>query len=399
MSTRRIIHVDLDAFYASVEELLDPSIAGKPILVGGSPEGRGVVSSASYAARAYGIHSAMPMGQALRLCAHAVIRPGNMKRYVEYSQRVRRICEDYTPLVEPISIDEAFLDVTGCQTRWGSGEQVGRLIQERISVELGLPASFGIASNKLVAKIACSLGKPRGLLVVPPGEEAAFLAPLPVDALWGVGTVTAQSLRDVGIETIGQLARLPQDHMESHFGTHGESILRRAKGMDDAPVSPSRPVKSISHEHTFSRDVCDWGEMERHLLRMCDRVSERLRHKGLAARTVTVKIRYSDFSTITRRATLEEATDIPDIFHREAIRLLHRACQGGALVRLLGVGVSGLMPASRQLTFLGDRDETQRRLRELNRVLDAIREKHGSRAIRRASLLHRPGSEGGESAL
>jgi len=395
MGTRWVIHVDLDAFYASVEELLDPSIAGQPVLVGGSPETRGVVASASYKARAYGVRSAMPMSQAIRLCPHAIVRPVRMKLYAEYSQRVLQILRHYTPLVEPISIDEAFLDVTGCERLWGPAEHIGHRIQERISKELGLSASLGIAGNKLVAKIACSLGKPKGFVVVPPGNEAAFLAPLPVDALWGVGKVTAQALHNIGVETIGQLAELSLEYLVSRFGAHGRSLYLHARGIDDTPVAPFHRTKSISHEHTFARDVSDLAELERCLLGLCDRVAARLRRRNLAARTVTLKMRYADFRTVTRRVTLKEPTDIPDTFYREAVRLLRLEWGRGATIRLLGVGVSGLVPAAQQLALF---ERNQSRLRRLNLVLDAIREKYGSEAILRASLLRGPEDSEANSA-
>ncbi|MBM4431659.1 MAG: DNA polymerase IV, partial [Chloroflexi bacterium] len=245
---RWIIHLDLDAFFASVEELLDPSLAGLPVLVGGSPEGRGVVSSASYAARAYGVHSAMPMSQALRLCPQAVVCSGHHQEYSRYSHQVMAILAEYTPLLEPISIDEAFLDVTGCEQLFAPAPELARLIQQRILSELCLPSSLGVASNKLVAKVASTLAKPRGVRVVPAGEEAAFLFPLPIERLWGVGGVTAARLHTTGVRTIGQLAALPSQEMKALFGSAAEEMRHRALGLDDSPVGVETRRKSVSQE-------------------------------------------------------------------------------------------------------------------------------------------------------
>ncbi|MBC7260640.1 MAG: DNA polymerase IV, partial [Chloroflexi bacterium] len=270
---RSVIHVDLDAFFASVEELLDPSIAGLPIIVGGDPAKRGVVASASYAARAYGVRSAMPMAQALRLCPQAIVRHGHREAYASYSRRVMAILAEYTPLLEQVSIDEAFLDVTGCEQLFGPPEEIARCIQQRIRSELGLPASLGVASNKLVAKVASTLAKPRGLLVVPPGEEAAFLAPLAVEYLWGVGKVTAERLHSLGVQTIGQLAALPDQQMRAIFGSAAAEMHRRALGIDDSPVGIEARRKSVSQEHTFPRDVADIRTLQRYLLEMSEELA------------------------------------------------------------------------------------------------------------------------------
>jgi DNA polymerase-4 len=380
---RSIIHFDLDAFFASVEELLDPLIAGLPILVGGSPEGRGVVSSASYAARAYGVHSAMPMAQALRLCPHAVVRHGHHKTYTDYSKRVMAILAQYTPLLEPISIDEAFLDVTGCEQLFGPAQELAYKIQERILAELGLPSSLGLASNKLVAKVASALAKPRGVIVVPAGQEAAFFAALPIDRLWGVGKVTGERLRDRGVETIGQLAALSPQQMKQLFGSAAAEMHRRALGIDERPVGPSGRRKSISQEHTFVQDVGDLGVLRRVLLKMSEDVATQLRKKGKCARTVVLKMRYPDFRTITRQVTLSQPTDLSRVIHAQAVELLQKEWTRGAKVRLIGVGVTGLVGARQLGLFDGEAE----RLEKLSRVLDEIRSKHGKKAIRRASLL------------
>jgi DNA polymerase-4 len=380
---RTIFHLDLDAFYASVEELLDPSIAGLPILVGGSPEGRGVVSSASYAARAFGVHSAMPMAQALRLCPQAVVRGGHHKLYARYSKQVMAILDEYTPSLEPISIDEAFLDVTGCEALYGPADELAHAMQQRIRRELGLPCSIGVASNKLVAKVASALGKPHGILVVPNGQEAAFFAPLPIERLWGVGEVTAKRLSAKGLETIGQLAALPPRQMKALFGSAAEEMHRRALGIDERAVGPSGRRKSISQEHTFARDVGDLGTLRRSLLKMSEDVAAQLRKKGMCARTIVLKLRYPDFRTITRRVTLSEPTVLSSIIHGQSVKLLQKEWKAGTRVRLIGVGVTGLVGA-RQLSLF---DDSAQRLDRLSEAVDEIRSKYGWKAIQRASLL------------
>jgi DNA polymerase-4 len=377
------MHVDLDAFYASVEELLDPSLVGLPVLVGGSPEGRGVVSSASYAARAYGVRSAMPMSRALRLCPQAVVRPGHHREYATYSKRVMAILSEYTPSLEQISIDEAFLDVTGCEQLFGPADQLAHRVQQRILDDVGLPSSLGVASNKLVAKVASALAKPRGVIVVPAGEEAAFFSPLPIERLWGVGEVTAQRLHGFGVETIGQLAVLSGQQLKRLFGAAAEEMRRRSLGMDERPVGPSGRRKSISQERTFSRDVSDVGVLTRALLKMSEDVAAQLRRKDHSARTIVLKMRYPDFHTITRRTTLSQSTDLAQEIHSQALRLLRREWQEGIKIRLIGVGVTGLVGA-RQLGLF---DGSVERLEKLSRAVDQIRSKHGRKAIRRASLL------------
>jgi DNA polymerase-4 len=386
MSTRRhILHMDLDAFFASVEELLDPSIAGKPILVGGDPSERGVVASASYAARAFGVHSAMPMSQALRLCPQAVVRHGRHKEYAVHSQKVMAILAEYTPLVEQLSIDEAFLDVTGCERLFGPADELAKRIQERVRRETGLPCSLGLASNKLVAKVASQQAKPNGIIIVPAGQEASFLAPLPIERLWGVGEVTAERLHRIGVTTIGKLAALPEGQMKALFGSAAAEMQRRALGVDNRPVGEQAEHKSVSQEHTFARDVADIEVLRRALLDMSEDVSAQLRKGGECGRTIVLKMRYPDFSTITRRVTLAQPTDLTEMIHAQAVRLLQKEWKRGTQVRLIGVGVSGLTHA-RQLSLF---DVPAKRLGKLSRTVDAIRRRYGKDAIRRASLLER----------
>ena len=380
---RSIIHLDLDAFFASVEELLDPSIAGLPIVVGGSPQGRGVVASASYAARAMGVHSAMPMSQALRLCPQAVLRHGHYDEYSTYSQRVMAILAEYTPYLEQVSIDEAFLDVSGSERLFGPTDKLALRMQQRIQTEVGLPSSLGVASNKLVAKVASTLAKPHGVRVVPPGQEAAFFAPLPVERLWGVGEVTARRLHEHAICTISQLAALPAQTMKALFGAAAEEMHRRARGIDDSPVGHGGQRKSVSQERTFARDVGDLAALRRSLLGMSEDVASHLRRHGECARIVVLKLRYPNFKTITRRVTLAQPTDLAEVLHAQAVQLLEREWKRGMQVRLIGVGATGLVQA-RQLSLFEDRTEV---LSKLSQAVDGIRDKYGDDAIRRASLL------------
>ena len=388
MTRRYILHLDVDAFFASVEEILDPSLKGQPLIVGARPEQRGVVASASYAARAFGVRSAMPTAQALRLCPQAIVLPPRHKVYGEYSARMMAILSEYSPLIEPLSMDEAFLDVTGCQVRWGSPEELAHQIQERLEVELGLSASIGLAANKLVAKIASGLEKPRGFVVVPHGKEAEFLAPLPVEKLWGVGEVTARSLHEMGVFTIGQLAQLPVAQLEARFGRRGRDLYRQARGIDDSPVVVEREEKSLSREVTFAEDIGDMQVLRKTLLSLSESVARRLQKRGLRGRTVKLKLRYSDFKTLTRQVTLDAPTDLEQVIFEQAARLLERAWDRRRKVRLIGVGVSKFGPEERQLSlFEGTGEGKAEKRRRLSRAVDRIRERYGDEAIRRASLV------------
>ena len=392
---RWIIHADLDAFFASVEQLLDPSLVGKAIIVGGSPQARGVVASASYPARHYGVRSAMPVARALRLCPHAILVPARHGVYGEHSQRVMNILQEITPLVEQVSIDEAFLDVTGCEALWGPVEQIAQLVRRRINSECGLPVSLGAATNKLVAKIACDLGKPEGLIIVPPGDERAFLAPLPIEKLWGVGQVTGAHLRDLGVQTIGQLATWPEEQLVQQFGEGGRGLYQGARGIDSGSVHTSHEQRSISKEVTFARDVSDIAVLQRTLLQMSDSLAARLRHEHLVAETVRLKLRYPDFSTITRQQHLKIPTDQADIIYGLAIDLLHRNLTSGQQLRLLGLAVSDLIEeGGYQLSLLDSSDQKQIKL---SRTVDQIRERYGRGAISRASLLRRSRHEHDET--
>lgn len=384
MGYRQIIHLDLDAFFCSVEELLNPEIRGKRIIVGGDPRGRGVVSAASYAARQYGVHSAMPLREAARLCPDAIFLPTRHREYRHQSRQVMAILREYTPLVEPISIDEAFLDVSGSELLWGPSQRLAREIQRRIQDELNLPASIGLATSKLVAKIASDHGKPKGFVVIPPGTEAEFLAPLPVERLWGIGPVTARRLRSLGITTIGQMAQSSAALLDIEFGRQAETLRVHALGVDDRPVETDHQAKSVGHEHTFSQDVGDEEKVDRCLLDLSDRVAHRLRREGVQARTLTLKLRYSDFTTISRSRTLPLPTDLGEEIYRVARDLLHRHRRKGRKIRLLGVSASGLMQgAAYQLDLFG---KGRPPYEQLSRTIDDLRDRYGDEAIQRGSL-------------
>src|SRR6266487_3437656 len=331
---RSILHCDLDAFYASVEQRDHPEYRGKPVIVGGGPTERGVVSAASYEARAFGVHSAMPLRQAGRLCPHGIFVPVDGAKYVAVSRDVMAVLRRFTPLVEPISIDEAFLDVTASRGLFGDGESIGRQIKDAIRREVELTISVGVATTKLVAKIASDLRKPDGLVVVEPGDEAGFLAPLAITRLWGVGEKSAAALRDYGVRTIGDLAALPDDLLIRRFGKYGASLAQRARGLDDDPVGTRDAAKSIGHEHTFDVDTSDREQIERTLLAMSEGVAGRLRDSGVRASTITVKIRDTTFRTITRQRTLAEPTDLTEPIFRTALDLARPEVRG-VRIRLL----------------------------------------------------------------
>jgi DNA polymerase-4 len=297
------------------------------------------------------------------------------------------ILSEYSPLVEPLSLDEAFLDVTGCQVRWNSPEELAHQLQKRLEVELGLSASVGLAANKLVAKIASGLEKPRGFVVVPHGKEAEFLAPLPVGKLWGVGEVTARSLHEMGVFTIGQLAQLPAARLEARFGRRGRDLYRQARGIDDRPVVVEREEKSLSRETTFAEDIGDRQVLRKKLLSLSEDVARRLRKRGLQGRTVKLKLRYADFTTLTRQVTMEVPTDLGRVVFDQAARLLDKAWDRRRKVRLIGVGVSKFeQPEERQLSLFEEPGEGKvEKLRRLSQTVDRIREKYGPGAIRRAS--------------
>ncbi len=363
--SRTIIHLDLDAFYCAVEELHNPSLKGRPFAIGGRPEVRGVVASCSYPARKFGIRSAMPMGRAIRLCPELIVIPGRYSEYSRMSRQVMGYLHEITPQVEQISIDEAFLEVTDLTE---AGIAIARRLQVSILEDLGLPCSLGVASNKMVAKIATDFGKidtprdspPNAITIVPPGEEAGFLDPLPVDALWGVGPKTAARLGELGVKTIGDLAQYPEVELRKLFGKNGLDLARHARGIDDRPIETSREVKSISQETTFARDIADKSRLFATLQSLSSRVAARLQKSDLSGSTIKVKIRWPDFTTITRQMTLTQPTDQESQIFNAARQLFLREWKPGRAVRLLGVGVSSLQESSLQLSLWDpnqDRDD------------------------------------------
>jgi len=379
---RTILHADLDAFYASVEVLDNPSLRGKPVIVGGDPGARGVVSAASYEARTFGVHSAMPLRTAARLCPGGVFLPGRFERYRELSAQVMRIFASYTPLVEPISLDEAFLDVTASAAAFGDGATIARRIKERVLDEVGLVVSVGVATNKLCAKVASDLRKPDALVVVPPDEEAAFLAPLAVGRLWGIGPRARQALADYGVTTIGQLAALPPGTLRRRFGRHGLELAERARGVDPSPVVPTRGPKSIGHELTFDHDVTDPARLRRTLLDLAESVASRLRRHGLAAGGVQLKLRYEGFDTLTRQMALDHQARDADRIYEAGVALLDRALTDERAVRLIGLTAINLSEAQ-QLTLFDAAERSER----LTTSIDRVRERFGEGAITRATLL------------
>jgi len=389
---REIIHLDMDAFYASVEVLDDPSLGGKPVIVGGSRE-RGVVTSASYEARVFGVHSAQPVATAMRLCPHGVFLPGRMSRYREISEIVFEIFQRFTPLIEPLSIDEAFLDVTGSGRLFGSAETVAREIKGLVRKEVGLTVSAGIASTKFVAKIASDLGKPDGLVRVAQEETKEFLWPLPITRLWGVGKVTYKALKRLGVTTIGDLSRVSPEQLRRKFGKHGEHLHLLSLGIDEREVEPHRPVKSMGREETFPVDLTNREALNRELLSLATKVARRVRRHGLTGKTLTLKVKYSDFKLITRSLTLPETTNDAGQIYTTCRKLLEGTEAGKKPVRLLGIYLSRLTTPDRrgQMSLLED-EEGHRRRAQLHDALDRLAEKFGEDAVVPGMLLDKPES-------
>jgi DNA polymerase-4 len=380
----RIMHVDMDAFFASVELLDRPELRGKPVVVG-HRGARSVVTAATYEARRYGINSAMPMSVALRRCPHAIVLEPHYERYSAASRTVMQILGDVTPLVETLSIDEAFLDVTGATALFGPPFAIGTALRARIQEETGLVASVGAAATKFVAKLASGRAKPDGLLIVPEAQTLDFLRPQPITALWGVGQASAQRLERLGLGTIGDVADAPLAALARALGATSAAHLHAlAHGRDSRPVTPERAEKSIGHEHTFERDVTDRTTIERELLRLADQVAQRLRRGGWVARTVTVKLRFGDFETITRSQTLPEPTDVAQRLATEARALYAASPVVGRGLRLIGVRATNLLPSGAVADGLWDDDETWR---EAEGAIDALADKFGRGAVQRASLL------------
>jgi DNA polymerase-4 len=393
MVVRQIIHVDMDAFYASVEQQDRPELKGQAVIVGGDAKSRGVVSAASYEARKYGVHSAMPMAQAVRLCPHGIVLPVRMDRYAEVSHVIQSIFERYTPLVEPISLDEAFLDVTDSRNLFGAAEEIGRRIKKEIHEQTQLTASVGIAPNKFLAKLASDLKKPDGFVVITEENKQAILDPLPVGKIWGVGKVTEATLHSAGIRTIAQLRGCTCAGLRPIVGNAAEELLRLARGEDDRPVEPDRERKSLSSEQTFATDLREESILTSVLLEEVEEVAERLRRHRLKARTITLKLRYGDFRTVTRSETLREATNLTKPLWEAAEQVFRRwRIRAGGPLRLLGFAASGLEPeqAGQQWLFP---DPEHEKLKRLDRVVDKIRDRYGRRAMHRGpSTQQNPGT-------
>ncbi len=391
---KQIAHVDMDAFVVSVEELYDPGLKGKPVIVGAAGDARGVVAAASYEARKYGIHSAMPSRTAQRLCPHALFLPPRMELYEEWSEKVRAVLERFTPIVQMVSIDEAYLDLTGTERLHGPAWHAAQKIQRAIWEELnpagggaGLPCSIGVAASYLVAKVASELAKPRGLLWVPQGVEAAFLAPLPVRRIPGIGKVTEKVLYSMAVATVADLAKVPEDQLVEAFGRWGAALYRKARGQDTDLWFVDDEQKSISHERTFSEDTGDPAALEATLSHLAELVGKRLREGGFHARTVTLKLRTAEFRTLTRAKTLTEPTDLDGVLYRTAAELFRRAWDRKKKVRLLGIAAGSLVEGPGQASLFDA--EQRERLERLARAADRVRDRYGAEAVQSAKSLGR----------
>ena len=386
--SKHIIHLDMDAFYPSVEVLDNPDLKGKPVIVGGSKE-RGVVSSASYEARKFGIHSAQPMARARRLCPDGIFLPVRMSRYQEISGQVLKIFHGVTPLVEPLSIDEAFLDVTGSTRIFGPPETIAKLIKKTILLQTGLTVSAGVAPSKFVAKIASDIDKPDGLTVVSPNEIREFLDPLPVEKMWGVGKMTRLTLRGFNIRTFRELRQTPAGFLEKKFGKHGINMHLLAMGIDDRDVIPEHDVKSLGHEQTFLHDITSLDAAKKELLALGNKVARRMRHKGVTGYTVTLKVKYNDFVQITRSATLPKPTDDGLEIYSTGCRLLEKTQVTQKPIRLLGISLSHLnFCGIRTQLSLFDRDRSYEKRRKLNTTLDSLYEKFGDQSVLPGTLIN-----------
>jgi len=394
-----IIHLDLDAFFASVEQRDNPAYRDKPLIVGGISGGgvsnlnRGVVCTASYEARKYGIRAGMPIWEARQKCPRGIFVPTQMNKYLKESRKFFQVCSTYTPLIEPLSVDELFLDVSGCESLFGSSEIIGRKIKERVYQELGLKVSVGIAENKFLAKIATNLGKPDGFYIIPSKDIQKILYPLPISALWGIGKKTEELLNKSGIYRVEQLARMPDSILENLLGKNAKKIKLLAQGIDENPVTPPSTAKSIGKETTFSTNITEKEILVKELLKLSQQVGYVARRKSYKGRTITLKIRFQNFTTFNRSKTLENPTNLDDIIFKTVVELLGKVrCKKGG-VRLLGIKLSNLASGNerKQLKLLREEEDKKGdKLEQLTQSLDKIREKFGTKAVTRASLLSNP---------
>jgi len=381
-----ILHMDMDAFFASVEQLDNPELRGKCVIVGGRSN-RGVVSTCSYEARKYGVHSAMPMFQARRKCPHAVIVSSRMTRYKELSRKVMAVLGEFSPLVEPVSIDEAYVDITGCGRIFGTPEQIAAAIKQKIHKTVHLTCSIGIAPNKFLAKIASDLRKPDGVTIIGPEDVPDFVATLPIARVPGVGKVTRSQLEAMGVKTLGDVQKIPRKNLEKRFGKYGKRLNDLSMGVDNTPVVPWSPPKSISSEETLPRDTDDLALLKKYLLMQADDVGRQLRKHKVKARTVQLKIKHYDFKQVTRRLTLEAPTQSAETLYCTACRLLDDY-RLSTPVRLIGLGSAGLVPESQPVqrglfSTVSEPDTTWERV---DRALDSITEKFGNNAVKRANI-------------
>jgi len=377
-------HIDMDAFFVSVEEIFDPSLKGKPVVVGGKSHERGVVSAASYAARKFGVHSAMPLRTAYKLCPQAIFVDGHPDRYRDYSQKVHDVLCGFSPLVEMASVDEAYLDITGTERLYGPPLRAAHILHERVKAATQLNCSIGVACSRLVAKISSDQAKPNGVLWIIPGQEAAFLAPLDVRRVPGVGKVTEKNLHAYGIRKVGDLAKLDEKFLEERFGKWGMALAGKSRGLDaggwfDAEIGADEGPKSISHEHTFGEDTADPDKLEATLARLSEMVGRRLREHKLEARTIQLKLRYSDFSTFTRAHSIPRATQLDTEIYEEVRELFRRNWKRGAPIRLLGVHVSGWAEGAEQMDLLAE--DRHQKWKETLAAADRMRDKFGESAV------------------
>ena len=386
---RSILHVDMDAFYASVEQKDDPSLVGKPVIVGGAADRRGVVSACSYEARKYNVRSAMPMGQALKLCPDAVVMPVRMKRYAEVSQAVHEVFHNYTPDVEKLSIDEAFLDVTGCRKLFGDAETIGRKVKAEILAKTGLTASVGVAPNKFLAKLASDLDKPNGFVVITEENKQAILDPLEVAKIWGIGKVTCEALKRIGVVTVEQMRMTPKETLKLVFKNRVDEILQLACGIDYRPVVTDSEAKSFSAENTFAKNIADRDTLLAVLQEQVEEVSQRLRAEHLQARTITMKFRYGDFQTVTRSVTLDKGTNVTQVLLRHARKVFDKwYSRSGAALRLIGFGMSSLSAeGSGQMMLFSDPEEEK--YKKVDAVMDEIKDKFGNDVMKRGTKENR----------
>lgn len=376
----------MDAFYASVEERDHPELRGKPIIVGGNATSRGVVAAANYIARRYAIHSAMPTKSAIKLCPSVILLPPRIKHYAEISHQIRDIFARFTPLIEPLSLDEAFLDVTGSLKLFGSAETIGHSIQQTIQKELGLAASIGIAPNKFIAKIASDIDKPNGFVCITPEAIHTFLDPLPIQRIWGVGRVTEKRFTEAGLHTLGDVRRLTKAQADELLGNHGKQFRKLAQGIDDRPVIAEHMTKSISHETTFAADIIDRDTLTAWLLGLTEQVMRRVRRKGFKGRTIHLRLRFNDFTTITRSKTLKQPTDITKTVWETVLDLLKRHLPNGQPVRLIGMGIDGLESSETKQGELFTAPELKKQSR-VDHVVDDIQSRFGSAALKRGGSL------------